>query len=31
MPAAGEIDGATLTLEIDRIDHLKSLAESLTP
>ena len=30
-PAAGEIDGATLTLEIDRIDHLKSLAESLTP
>lgn len=30
-PAAGEIDRAALTLEIERIDHLKSLAESMTP
>ena len=30
-PAAGEIDRAALTLEIDRIDPLKSLAESMTP
>ncbi len=30
-PAAGEIDRAALTLEIDRIDHLKSLAETMTP
>lgn len=30
-PAAGEIDRTALTLEIDRIDHLKSLAESMTP
>ena len=30
LPAAGEIDAAALSLEIDRIDHLKSLAESLT-
>jgi len=29
-PAAGEIDRAALTLEIDRIDHLKSLAQSMT-
>lgn len=29
VPAAGEIDRATLSLAIDRTDHLKTLAESL--
>lgn len=31
MPASGEMDGASLTLDIERIDHLKALAEALTP
>ena len=30
LPAAGEIDAAPVTLSLERIDHLKSLAEELS-